>query len=95
MKIPIILNKIEDIKRFAEIVTSYEEQISLIKNGKTYDAKSILSIFAMMDSSSGLWVTIKPADDKTAIKFLDDMKEFEDGKIIEEYETKELHKDSI
>ena len=73
------LNDFEKIKQFANKVCAFESpvQISKVDSESVYNAKSILSLFAM-DLSSPLNVRIVTADEKLVEVFNREMEAFVD-----------------
>ena len=71
------LNDFDKIKKFANIVSLYEEpiEISKVDGSAVYSAKSILSLFCM-DLSSPLNVRIITPNEKTINEFNTKMEEF-------------------
>lgn len=71
------LNDFEKIKQFANKVCAFEPpiQISKVDSESVYNAKSILSLFAM-DLSSPLNVRIVTADEKLVEVFNREMEDF-------------------
>ena len=71
------LNDFDKIKKFANKVCAFEApvQISKVEDGAVYNAKSILSLFAM-DLSSPLNVRIITNDEKMVEVFNREMEEF-------------------
>lgn len=69
------LNKIEDIKKFANIVVKYESEINIYCGSEFYDAKSIMAIFAL-DTSVPRYVEIMSDDEEEVSKFLGQMEQF-------------------
>lgn len=47
MKLTIRLSDLDDVKRFVDITSRYDEEMSLIGGGHTVDAKSVLGVFAV------------------------------------------------
>ncbi len=70
----ILLNSMNDVRIFVNIVNKYEFDVDLTSGRYVVDAKSILGIYSL-DLSKAIAVNIH-ADDETAEKFIDEIKEF-------------------
>ncbi len=47
MKLTIRLSDLDDVKRFVDITSRYDEEMSLVSGNHTVDAKSVLGVFAI------------------------------------------------
>ncbi len=70
----ILLNSINDIKAFVNIVNKYEFDVDLTSGRYVVDAKSIMGIFSL-DLSKPIKVDIH-SDDAAADAFADEIKAF-------------------
>ncbi len=71
------INDIEDIRKFANIVITFDSDINIYYNkNKYYDAKSILAIMAL-DISKPKYIEIISNNKDEIIRFKECMKEFE------------------
>lgn len=70
------LNNIEKLKEFAKKVVTFTSDVNIYHDSKSYDAKSIMSIFAI-DASKPRYVEIISNNPKEISKFKETMKEFE------------------
>lgn len=75
MKIKIILNEIEKINKFINIVSHYDSEIDLCKDRFTVNAKSVLGVYSL-DLSKPVDVLIHGNDIIEIEKFKNDMEEF-------------------
>lgn len=70
------INDIEDIRKFANIVITFDSDINIYYNkNKYYDAKSILAIMAL-DISKPKYIEIISNNKDEIIRFKECMKEF-------------------
>lgn len=72
-EIKILLNSINDVKKFVNIVSKYDFDVDLISDRYVVDAKSIMGIFSL-DLSKAIKVEIHSDECET---FLSELKEFE------------------
>lgn len=72
-EITIILNSINDVKKFVNVVTKYDFDVDLTSERYVVDAKSIMGIFSL-DLSKPIKVEIHSDNCDT---FLSEIKEFE------------------
>lgn len=70
----ILLNSMNDVRIFVNIVNKYEFDVDLTSGRYVVDAKSILGIYSL-DLSKAIVVNIH-ADDEMAEKFIDEIKDF-------------------
>lgn len=70
----ILLNSMNDVRIFVNIVNKYEFDVDLTSGRYVVDAKSILGIYSL-DLSKAIVVNIH-ADDEAAAKFIDEIKDF-------------------
>lgn len=70
----ILLNSMNDVRIFVNIVNKYEFDVDLTSGRYVVDAKSILGIYSL-DLSKAIMVNIH-ADDDAAQKFIDEIKDF-------------------
>lgn len=70
----ILLNSMNDVRIFVNIVNKYEFDVDLTSGRYVVDAKSILGIYSL-DLSKAIVVNIH-ADDDAAQKFIDEIKDF-------------------
>jgi PTS HPr component phosphorylation site. len=75
MKLNIKLSSMEEIKRFATIVTTFYSDINIMKGSIIYDAKSLLAIITM-GTNEELEVEIISNDEKEIEMFKKEMEEF-------------------
>ena len=68
----ILLNSIEDVKNFVNLVTKYDFDVDLISDRYVVDAKSIMGIFSL-DLSKPITVKIYSED---CDAFLNELKKF-------------------
>lgn len=75
--IKIYLNKISDIKEFAGIVTSFAQDVDIIKGSTVYDAKSIMGVI-LLGGADPVEVKIHAEDDdtETIMAFIEAMSKF-------------------
>jgi len=64
--VTLYLNKISDIQEFANIITSFAEKAFITRNGKTFDAKSILGVI-LLGGKEPVEVTLD-SDDETVLE---------------------------
>ena len=67
MKLTIRLSDLDDVKRFVDITSRYEEEISLMNGDYEVDAKSILGIFSL-DLSRSITLEIYSDDCEDLLK---------------------------
>lgn len=70
----ILLNSMNDVRIFVNIVNKYEFDVDLTSGRYVVDAKSILGIYSL-DLSKAIAVNIH-ADDEMAEKFIDEIRDF-------------------
>ncbi len=70
----ILLNSMNDVRIFVNIVNKYEFDVDLTSGRYVVDAKSILGIYSL-DLSKAIVANIH-ADDEAAAKFIDEIKDF-------------------
>ena len=70
----ILLNSMNDVRIFVNIVNKYEFDVDLTSGRYVVDAKSILGIYSL-DLSKAIMVNVH-ADDEAAQKFIDEIKDF-------------------
>jgi phosphocarrier protein HPr len=75
MEIKILINTIDKIKKFEEIVWNFQSDIDIIKGHYIIDAKSTLGIFSL-DTSDPVIVKINPSDRDELTLFENKMEEF-------------------
>lgn len=75
-KITINLNAVSDIKKFINVVSTFESDIDIISGHYVCDAKSIMAVFSY-DLSKPVQVEIHSVDENEIEKFTEAMKEFE------------------
>jgi phosphocarrier protein HPr len=75
MEIEILINTIDKIKKFEEIVWNFQSDIDVIKGHYVIDAKSTLGIFSL-DTSEPVTVKINPMDRDELTIFENKMEEF-------------------
>lgn len=68
----IMLSSIEDVKKFVNLVNTYDFDVDLVSGRYVVDAKSIMGIFSL-DLSNKIKVEIQSDDCE---KFLGELKEF-------------------
>ncbi|MDR3552056.1 MAG: HPr family phosphocarrier protein [Clostridia bacterium] len=68
----IMLNTINDVKKFVNIVSKYEFEVDLTSGRYVIDAKSIMGIFSL-DLSKPIKLEAKSGEDS---KFLEEIKPF-------------------
>lgn len=68
----IMLSSIEDVKKFVNLVNTYEFDVDLVSGRYVVDAKSIMGIFSL-DLSNKIKVEIQSDDCE---KFLGELQEF-------------------
>ncbi|MFA7637281.1 MAG: HPr family phosphocarrier protein [Monoglobales bacterium] len=68
----IMLSSIEDVKKFVNLVNTYEFDVDLVSGRYVVDAKSIMGIFSL-DLSNKIKVEIQSDD---CDKFLSELQEF-------------------
>lgn len=73
------LKSMEDIKAFANTVVKYDGDVNIYQGSKSYDAKSIIAIFAL-DTSIPRFVEIISNDDEEIEDFARDMEKFAPAK---------------
>ena len=66
------LSSIEDVKKFVNLVNTYDFDVDLVSGRYVVDAKSIMGIFSL-DLSNSIKVEIQSDD---CDKFLDELKDF-------------------
>ena len=78
------LDTFEKIKSFAQKVVRFESDVILSRETNKkhrdfdfYDAKSILSVFVLLDMTKPVDVKIISFDENEIVRFIDEMKEFE------------------
>lgn len=69
------LKSMEDIKSFANTVVKYDSDVNIYQGSKSYDAKSIIAIFAL-DTSIPRFVEIISNDKEEIEDFARDMEKF-------------------
>ena len=69
------LKSMEDIKSFANTVVKYDSDVNIYQGSKSYDAKSIIAIFAL-DTSIPRFVEIISNDEEEIEDFARDMEKF-------------------
>lgn len=69
------LKSMEDIKSFANTVVKYDSDVNIYQGSKSYDAKSIIAIFAL-DTSIPRFVEIISNDKEEIDDFARDMEKF-------------------
>ena len=69
------LKSMEDIKSFANTVMKYDSDVNIYQGSKSYDAKSIIAIFAL-DTSIPRFVEIISNDKEEIEDFARDMEKF-------------------
>ena len=72
----VTLDTIKQVKNFVEVVTKYDEEITIKSHKYEVDAKSIMAIFSL-NLLEPINVCLYCDDSMTIKKFVDDMKEFE------------------
>ena len=82
-KITIKLDTCEKIKSFARKVTKFESDVYLYRETNKkhrdfdiYNAKSILSVFVLLDMVKPVDVQLVSSNEDEILKFLEEMKEF-------------------
>ncbi len=70
----ILLNSMNDVRIFVNIVNKYEFDVDLASGRYVVDAKSILGIYSL-DLSKPIAVNIH-ADDDVSAKFVEEIKDF-------------------
>lgn len=73
------LKSMEDIKAFANTVVKYDGDVNIYQGSKSYDAKSIIAIFAL-DTSIPRIVEIISSDEEEIEDFARDMEKFAPAK---------------
>lgn len=73
------LKSMEDIKAFANTVVKYDGDVNIYQGSKSYDAKSIIAIFAL-DTSIPRFVEIISSDEEEIEDFARDMEKFAPAK---------------
>ncbi len=68
----IMLSSIDDVKKFVNLVNTYEFDVDLVSGRYVVDAKSIMGIFSL-DLSNKIRVEVQSDDCE---KFLGELKEF-------------------
>lgn len=66
----------DKLKKFAQIVSSFESDINIYNGSSYYDAKSIMAIIAL-DISLPRHIEIVSNNEEEIKRFIDAMKEFE------------------
>lgn len=82
-KITIKLDTFDKIKEFARKVMQFESDVYLYRETNKkhrdfdiYNAKSILSVFVLLDMTKPVDVQLVSSNEEEIIKFLEEMKEF-------------------
>ena len=70
------LDTFEKIKDFAQKVVTFESDINLRRGSQYFDAKSILSVFVLLDMTKPVEVELISSDEEELIRFIDTMKVF-------------------
>lgn len=73
--INIKLDSVEQIESYVKKVTSYTNDINIKKGSLEYDAKSILSVLAVL-SKEPMNISIISSNEDIVKKFVNDMEEF-------------------
>ena len=68
----ILMNDIDLVKKFVDVVTKYSEDIDLIRGRYVIDAKSVMGIFSL-DLSKPITIGIHTDDVEVANKFFADL----------------------
>lgn len=74
-KFHVVLNTIDKVKRFIEIVILFEQDIDIVTGRYVVDAKSILGIFSI-DLTRPMDCVIHTDDEEICEKFREAIKEF-------------------
>lgn len=83
------LKSMEDIKSFANTVVKYDSDVNIYQGSKSYDAKSIIAIFAL-DTSIPRFVEIISNDKEEIEDFARDMEKFVPTKEEQNEQYKQL-----
>lgn len=76
-KMTIKLDTFEKIKNFAQKVVKFESDVNLSRGSQYFDAKSILSVFVLLDMTKPVEVQIISSNEDEITNFIEAMKEFE------------------
>ena len=76
-KLTIKLDTFEKIKEFAQKVVTFESDVNLRRGSQYFDAKSILSVFVLLDMSKPVDVELISSNEEELIRFINTMKTFE------------------
>lgn len=69
------LNEIAKVQKFVNIITTYEDDIDLVRGRYVIDAKSVMGIFSL-DLSNPIDIVIHTDSTDVANKFLAQMEQF-------------------
>lgn len=70
------IDALDKLKQFAEAVTKFESNIDIHYNSLIYDAKSIISVYALV-SSEPRYIEINPISKSEHRIFMESMRRFE------------------